>query len=73
MKILEFKVSLDDLNSMKQLDLTKFSDDVVNVFLDSYARLNDSIPNHGYDYIQRMTGMGVENFFSKSVFSKLKF
>lgn len=72
-QILEFEVSQKDLNNMAQLDLTKMSDDEVNAFLDRYARLNDGIPDHGYDYIQRMTGIGVENYFSKFVFDKLNF
>ena len=73
LQILEFEVSQTDLNRMKRLDLTKMSDDEVNMFLDSYARLNGGTPNHGYDYIQRMTGLGVENYFNKSIYEKLKF
>lgn len=73
LQILEFEVSQADLSKMKQLDLTKMTDDEVNAFLDSYARLNGGTPNHGYEYIQRMTGLGVENYFNKSVFEKLKF
>ena len=73
LQILEFEVLQTDLNKMRQLDLTKMSDDEVNTFLDSYARLNGGTPNHGYDYIQRMTGLGIENYFNKSVFGKLKF
>ena len=73
LQILEFEVLQTDLNKMKQLDLTKMSDDEVNTFLDNYARLNGGTPNHGYDYIQRMTGLGVENYFNKSVYGKLKF
>ncbi|MBQ8188505.1 MAG: RHS repeat-associated core domain-containing protein [Lachnospiraceae bacterium] len=73
LQILEFEVLQTDLNMMKKLDLTKMSDDEVNAFLECYARLNGGTPNHGYDYIQRMTGLGVENYFHKSVYKKLKF
>lgn len=48
-------------------------DNEANKFLDKYARLNGGTPNHRYDYIQRMTGLGVENYFNKSVYGKLKF
>lgn len=71
--ILQFDVSHSDLSKMKQLDLTQLSDDSVNDFLDRFARLNGGTPNHGYDYIQRATNIGIEHYFSKSVFEQLHF
>ena len=37
------------------------------------AKNYGGIAEHGYDYIRRGTQYGVENYFNKSVFDKLKF
>jgi hypothetical protein len=73
LNIHEFKVYYKELAKMKSLDMTKLSDEQVDEFLDKYAKLNGGTPNHGFEYIRRGTNIGVENYFSSSVFEYLKF
>ena len=72
LKIYEFKVSSSNLAKMKSLDMTKMSDDAVDLFMNKYAKLNGGIPNHGLEYI-RGTNIGEENYLASSVFKYLNF
>jgi len=73
LNIYEFKVSNENLAKMKNLDMTKLSDDAIDAFFNNHAKLNGGNPNHGLEYIRRGTNIGVENYFHSSVFKYLNF
>lgn len=73
LQILKCSISKKELAQMNTLDLRMFSDEEASLFLDTYARLNGGVPNHGYDYIIRKTTLGVEHYLHKDIFSKLNF
>ncbi|MFK0155449.1 DUF6531 domain-containing protein [Streptomyces sp. NPDC090493] len=73
-EVMPFRVSADDFDKMKKIDLHEIGEDAATEFADKHSRLwGDGLP-HDYDYVRAPTGMGqAENIFSKSVFHLLKF
>lgn len=71
--ILSFKVSGDDFGRMNRFDVDGKSTDEIDAFMEAHSRLyGDGLP-HAYDHVRGYTGMGIENYFSRSIFHLLQF
>lgn len=72
-QILSFTIDNNDLNNLRSININALSDNDAAAFMNQYSRLFGGTPNHGYDYIQRGTNMGVEHYFSSIIFDLLNF
>jgi hypothetical protein len=62
LQIIQHSVPESVLNSFRSADMTSMTDDAANALL-------DSSPDHGFQWVRRMTGRyGPENYFSPDVF-----
>lgn len=62
LQILQHSIPESVLSGLRSADMTSMTDEAANSLL-------DSSPDHGYQWIRRMTGRyGPENYFSPDVF-----
>jgi hypothetical protein len=71
LEILMFGIKNTELNAFSRFDVD--SDQDPDAWLDRYSLLRGGNPDHGYEYVTRGTQIGVEHYFSKSVFYHLHF
>ena len=72
-EIVKFKVSDKKLAEFKSLNVDSLGDDEAAAWMERYSKLWGGTPEHGLEYIQRGTNIGVEHFFDKSIFKFLDF
>lgn len=71
LKIMEFSVSKMTLSNLKYFEVP-MNDAIANKWLAKYSSLYGEGLPHGYDYIKRSTGMGMEHYFTPRAFSNFK-
>lgn len=69
--ILKVTIKKSDFEILNKLDMTSWDDIKKNDWFDKYAVLYGGTPTYEYDYIKNNTHLGIENYFSKYIFSKL--
>jgi hypothetical protein len=74
LRIVTFRISLKAMQSFSQIDVDALGDPGEDEWFQRYSRLsNENAPAHGFAYVRRGTNMGIEHFFSKTVFHHLRF
>ncbi|MFE4568827.1 RHS repeat-associated core domain-containing protein [Paenibacillus chitinolyticus] len=73
LKIVKFKVNEVDIRNFRSFNVDGLPEIQGNAWLERYSKLNGGNADHGYQYVQRGTNFGVENFFDKSIIKYLKF
>jgi hypothetical protein len=70
LRIVVYEVTEDSLGQFNKLDLTALSDDEVNAWLEKYSHYGNA-ESHGWEYVMRLTEIGIEHYFAPAVFTKL--
>ena len=69
--IVAYAITDEDLKTLKQLDLTRRSDEEVNAWMEKHSHYGDAEP-HDWEYVIRGTDIGIEHYFAAGVFDRLK-
>jgi hypothetical protein len=71
LRIVSFRVSNARLAAYRRLVVDSLQD--ADAWMERYSKVWGGVPDHGFEYIQRGTRIGVEHFFDKSIFGDLEF
>jgi hypothetical protein len=71
LKIMEFSISKAQLQGLNGFKVSA-NDDIANAWLEAHSSLYGQGTPHGFNYVQRMTGMGMEHYFSPQAFKLFK-
>jgi hypothetical protein len=71
LRIVSFRVSNARLTAYRRLVVDSLPD--ADAWMERYSKVWGGVPDHGSEYIQRGTRVGVEHFFDKSIFGDLEF
>ncbi|OQP50213.1 hypothetical protein A4D02_27685 [Niastella koreensis] len=68
---MEFSITKSQLKSLNGFAVSA-DDEIANKWLETHSSLYGQGTPHGFNYVQRMTSMGVEHYFSKQAFQLFK-